>query len=506
MIVAAAAGAFGVRGPALAAQVTRSAATACAALSSLRLADVRITHAVAGPAEGARPAAVRVPNCRVTGVIGRDVEFVLILPDAWNERLVLTGNGGFAGGFGPLTPANDGYAVVSTNTGHSGSNTSARWALNDHEKVIEYGYLAVHETADAAKAIARAYYGTDARFSYFAGCSDGGREGLMEAQRYPTDFDGIVAGAPAYDFTDISASFIKNLQAVFPAPGGLAHGVVTPENLALLSAAVLAECDARDGVTDGMIDDPRRCAFKLSSVRTCAGDVAAPDCLTRAQRAAIERVYAPTVVNGKQIYPGQPVGGESDGWAAWITGGKDPLAVDSMYPTAQAAFAIEGFKYVIGDTTWNYLTYDLANLARDSRNVSPVTDAVDPDLSRFAAHGGKLLMYHGWADPALNPLATIEYYQQVLAHDPKAREYVRLFMLPAVAHCAGGAGPDQVAWLAALQAWREEGAVPQRLVAAKRARGAVVRTRPLCPYPQHAAYRGSGSTDDEANFVCREDR
>lgn len=486
--------------------VVRDATHSCASLRGLAWPGVSITDAsAAAPDTTSRrwPGRMRISYCRVTGVIGRSVEFGAVLPDDWNGELLMVGNGGFAGDLAPVSAANDGFLAITTNTGHTAGGTDARWALDDVERQVDYGYLAVHETAEVGKALARAYYGADPRFAYFEGCSNGGRQALMEAQRFPLDFDGILAGAPAYDFTDIGAAFLRNTRANFPAPARLTRHVVTPENVGLLSASVLEACDAVDGVKDGVIDDPRRCHFDVTSIKACPGGHAAGDCLTRAQRSVIATIYSPTRIGGREIYPGQPFGGEGEpgGWIDWITGGP-PRSGESRVPL-QAQFAI-GFKYfVAGDSTWDYATYDLSHWPRDVALLGTFLNATNPDLSRFTAHGGKLIVFHGWADPALNPLATIAYFEQVVRRDPQSPANVRLYMMPGVLHCGGGAGPDQVPFLPALRDWVEHGRAPDRLIATKFEQRRAVRTRPLCPYPQHAAYTGRGSTDSASSFVCR---
>lgn len=488
--------------------IVRDATQSCASLRTLAWPDVHITEATAAEPDTATqkwPGRMRIAYCRVIGVIGRSVEFAAALPNEWNGQLLMVGNGGFAGYLAPVSVANDGFLAITTNTGHTGDATDAGWALDDVERQLDYGYLAVHETAEVGKALARAYYGADPRFAYFEGCSNGGRQALMEAQRFPLDFDGILAGAPAYDFTDIGAEFLRNTRANFPSPARLTRNVVTPDNVELLSAKVLEACDAIDGVTDGVIDDPRRCHVDLSSIKACANDRAAADCLTRAQRAVIATIYSPTRIGGRQIYPGQPFGGEGEpgGWIEWITGSRKPNG--ELEPPLQARFAI-GFKYFVADSGWDYATYDLSRWARDTRFVSTYLNATAPGLSAFAAHGGKLILYHGWSDPALNPLATIAYYEAAVRHDAKSAANVRFYLLPGVLHCSGGAGPDQVPFLPALRDWVESGRAPDRLTATKLERGRAVRTRPVCPYPQHAAYTGRGSTDSASSFVCRMER
>lgn len=485
--------------------------TACTSLRNLRLPDVRITEVIDARDFMQWRDSVRVPHCRVTGVAGKGILFVIVMPDQWNERLFMGGNGGFAGRISraAFANANQGYLSVSTNTGHDDDIGSARWALNDVERQLDYAYVGVHRTVEVAKVLAKAYYGVEPRFSYFLGCSNGGRQALMEAQRYPDDFDGIVAGAPAAQHSRISASFLKNAQVTFPSPKFFDRPIVTQANLDLVSAKVLAACDALDGVKDGVLDDPRACRFRLATVKACPANRAGADCLTAAQRAVIARVYAPlTDKRGRVVYPGQPFGGENlaGGWSAWITGSDTGLMRRMRLPNAQLMFLSEGGKYIrFSDSTWDYSRYDGSNMARDGRVAASFLNADDPNLTRFAARNGKLLLWHGWNDPALNPLGTIEYFEQVRARDAKAADYLRLLLLPGVLHCFGGEGPDRVPWLRAITDWVEQSKAPEQLIATKRdTTGKVLRTRPVCAYPKHAVYSGRGSTDDAGNFACKE--
>lgn len=489
---------------ALAALVVQSAESRCSAVTSWRLPDTKIAAAqFVAAADAAAPGPVHVAHCKVSGTIGTEIGFAVWLPETWNGRFLMSGGGGFVGDVpGPGPGLDRGFAVTTTDTGHRSSGTDARWALNNLERQLNFGYLATHRTAETAKAIVRQYYGHDAERSYFDGCSTGGRQGLMEAQRFPADFDGVISGAPVYDWTRALSAAIKNAQAAFPDPASISAPLVTPDNLKLVQRAVLDACDARDGVADGLIDDPRACHFDLKSVKRCDG-AAAPDCLTDAQREAIGKVYSPfRDASGAVVYEGQPVGGEGEpgSWDTWVTG-VNPRTAGA--PNLAWGFGTQFFRnFVFADPDWSYRGYDIASSwRRDTRLVATFMDADNPDLSAFRAHGGKLLLWHGWADPALNPLATIRYYESVIAKDPSATGDVRLFMLPGVLHCAGGPGPDQFDRLTAMTEWVEKGQAPSQLIATKR--GPAPRTRPLCMYPQAAIYKGSGSTDDAANFSCR---
>ena len=473
----------------------------CAGLTSLALPDIKIGEAVAVPA--ATSGAIRAAHCRVAGVIGTEIGFSLLLPDSWNGKFMMGGGGAFVGTLAnhAVETVNAGYATVGTDTGHQGDLFDASWALNNLERQLNFGYLAVHRTAETAKAILRNYYGTTEKRSYFLGCSNGGRQGLMEAQRFPDDFDGIVVGAPALDFVGLAARFVKDMQAVFPDPRNLSRPMFTPETLKSVEAQIVRQCDAVDRVTDGLLDDPRRCKI----------DVAGLAGLSDGQRSALETIYAETSGRGGVIYPGQPVGGEGEieGWPTWITGGaaRWPIWVTAAPPGPSLGFAMgaQFFKFfVFNDPSWDYSDYDVANARADARLTATFMNATNPNLDPFKAKGSKLIVWHGWSDPSVTALGSIEYYEQVQGRDAGVRDYFRLFLMPGVLHCGGGPGPDTADWPAAIVDWVENGKPPDRVIARKvAADGAVSRARPVCPYPQHAEYTGSGSTDDATNFVCR---
>jgi len=468
----------------------------CSHLTMLKLPDVKVTDATSVPA--APTGAIRVAHCRVNGVIGSEIHFTLLLPDEWNRRFIMGGGGGFVGQIQNQAGAsvNSGYATVGTDTGHQGGITDAGWALNNLEREVNFGYLAVHRTAETAKAIVRSYYGANETRAYFSGCSNGGRQAMMEAQRFPDDFDGIVAGAPAYDFTGIGAQFIKDVQAVFPDPRNLSARLFTLDTLKSVEAQIVARCDALDGVKDGLIEDPRACKIDVGSLTG----------LTEAQRTALKTIYGETKNKDGVITPAQPVGGEGEainGWAQWIVGGAAPLPGQTA-PSARFAFGTEMFKYfVFDDPSWDYSRYEFSNFKKDTARAATFLNATNTNLDAFKARGGKLILWHGWSDPALTALGSIKYYDQVQARDPKAGEYFRMFLMPGVLHCAGGPGPDTADWTAAIADWVENAKAPERVVARKAAAGAAARTRPLCAYPQHAVYKGSGNIDEAESFVCR---
>jgi len=465
----------------------------CAQLAQLKLPDIRLTEAVAVPAG---TGAITVAHCRVTGVIGTEIKFALLMPDAWNHKFLMGGGGGFVGNVQNQAQfvVNAGYATAGTDTGHTGGITDASWALNNLERQVNFGYLAVHRTAEASKAILRSYYGSPQTRAYFSGCSNGGRQALMEAQRFPDDFDGIVAGAPAADFTGIGAQFIKDVRAQFPDPKNLTP-LLSAETMQSVSAQILDKCDALDGVKDGVMEDPRRCKVDVSTITG----------LSAAQTAALKTIYAPTHAGSETVFPGQPFGGEGEmaGWPTWISGAParpgQPVA-----PSLRFGFGTQLFKYLVfNDPDWDYTKYDLSTWRKDTARTASFLNATTPDLDAFKAKGHKLLLWHGWSDAGLSPLGTVAYYERVQARDPKLDEYVKMFLLPGVLHCAGGAGPDNVDWAAAIDAWVEGGTAPTQVLARKGSGAAVTRTRPLCAYPQHAVYTGTGSTDQAENFVCK---
>ncbi len=489
----------------------------CGALADLRLPDIRIDIASPSPGESvpderlpdgvpSLSARATVPHCKVVGVVGSEIRFEVLLPDDWNGKFLMGGGGGFVGtlGYQGRFSVNRGYATAATDTGHQGSGIRADWAYRQPERRVNYGYLGVHRTTEAAKAIVRAYYGRDAERSYFYGCSNGGRQAMMSAQRFPADFDGIVAGAPAHDFSGVLAAFAYNIQRIFPDPERPGQPVITPQNRQLLESEILRRCDAQDGVKDGFLDDPRDCDFQLTDLPLCAGGESADHCLTLRQRGAIAAVYdGPRNADG-QIFPGLPFGGESaaGGWQSWITGPSPRLMAAYGEPSSQFGFATQGFKYLVfQDPEFDYSTYDFDTFGGDAAHLASFLDATSTDLSGLKEAGGKLLLWHGWSDAALTALASIDYFEEVEKRDAEVRDYFRFYLLPGVFHCAGGPGPDRVDWLAALERWVEHGEPPSGLTARKVDDGRVVMSRPLCAYPERARYEG-GDPNRAESFAC----
>jgi Tannase and feruloyl esterase len=508
-------------------------AATCESLASLKLPATTIAAAQVVAAGGFRPssppsaAALKsfenLPAfCRVQGVIqpssDSHIEFEVWLPmSGWNGKYLGVGNGGFAGSIiytlSALEASNipslrealvAGYAASSTDTGHQAGQLDAKWALGHPEKVVDFGYRAVHETAQKSKAIIRAFYGDGPKHSYFDGCSNGGRHALMEAQRYPADYDGLIAGAPVGSMTRIGASFTWDLQATEIDPASY----IPANKYPAIEAAALAACDARDGLKDGVIDDPTTCAFKPATL-LCSGPESAT-CLTQSQITALEKIYAgPRNSQGQQMYPGFLPGGESGpvGWALYVSGAAPRTSLQYVLDTQGGA------NLTYQDAAWDFRTY---NLDRDVKiaddTMGRQLNAVDPNLKALETRGGKLIMFHGWSDPALPPMGTVNYYNSVVTKMGRkdTERFSRLYMVPGLQHCYGGPGPNTfgAAMTAALEHWVEGGVAPGAIIATKYKTdgdpsSGVVRTRPLCPYPQVARYKGTGTTDEAANFTCK---
>jgi hypothetical protein len=437
----------------------------------------------------------------------------------WNGKLQSHGNGGFAGEIGYLLMAasvGQGYATAETNTGHSGAGTDASWALGHPEKVIDFGYRAIHEMTETAKAAIKAFYGKPQAHAYFNGCSNGGRQALMEAQRFPGDYDGIVAGAPANYWTHLLTSALWDAQATTNDDASY----IPSSKLPALAGAINAACDAKDGVTDGVLDDPRQCAFDPSTMR--CGDTDSASCLTAPQATALKKLYdGPSDAGGRRIFPGFLPGAEEGqgGWGLWITG---PTPGEGLlFKFANGFFA----NMVYEKADWDYKTARLAEALQVAETKTAAhLNANDPNLKPFKDRGGKLILYHGWNDPAISAINTVDYYDRVLATLPPGdvSAFLRLYMAPGVQHCGDGPGASAFGQAAlrpsdprhsvtlALEQWVEAGTAPSAIVATKYAAApgaeagtrTVAMTRLLCPYPQVAVYKGTGDTNDAASFDC----
>jgi feruloyl esterase len=484
----------------------------CESLSTFTQPRVSVTLAqTVGPGQFAMPngragrggnAFASLPAfCRVAATLSptsdSDIKIEVWLPAAasstgaaggggWNGKLQAVGNGGWAGNVSypaMATALAAGYATVSTDTGHVGGN--AGFMVGHPEKLVDFEERAVHEMTVTAKAIAAAYYGSTPQRSYFNGCSTGGRQALTEAQRYPLDFDAIVAGAPANFAKRQTFGQVWLWQATHKDEASL----LTPDKFAVLHKAVVEQCDALDGVKDGVLENPTKCKFDPGVVLCKSGD--APDCLTGPQVEAARKIYAGAshARTHEVLYPGLEPGSEL-GWNMSVA-------------ARPVGYAEDFFKYIVfKDEKWDpkTLNYDVDVVTTDKTPTG--LNAVDANLNRLVDHGGKLLIYHGWSDPGIPPSNSVDYYQSVLKATKNARDSVRLFMVPGMAHCGGGDGTSSFDMVAAVDAWVATKMAPSTIPASKTG-GTIPRTRPLCAYPAVATYKGTGSTDEAANFVCR---
>lgn len=460
----------------------------CESLEALARPNTTITAARLVPADtpASRPA-----HCRVTAVArpstDSHITIEIWLPaENWNGKFQAVGNGGWAGVVS--TPAmtqalRAGYATASTDTGHQGEQGGAAFALGHPEKVTDFAWRAVHEMTVTAKAAIAEYYGRPARLSYFNGCSTGGRQGLMEAQRFPEDYDGIIAGAPVNNMIRLSASQVQRQVESIKSPARR----LSPDKITLLAKAAVAACDAKDGAIDGLISDPEKCDFDPAVLACKAGEGA--DCLTAAQVETVRRAYSTVKTStGEAVYPGSVVGFEAG----------------LRMPEAPLELHFSPFRYIgRQDANWDPMMFDLDADLRSTLTRGGVIEANDPNLAAFKARGGKLLLYHGWADPGPSPANTIAYYNaaaQAVGGSPD--DWMRFFAMPGMGHCRGGPGPDQADFVGALDRWRDLGIAPSRIEASRVSNGRVEMTRPLCPYPQVARYKGTGNLNEAASFVC----
>jgi feruloyl esterase len=487
----------------------------CTVQSLPALPDVHITAVT--------PEAAPSPHCKVAGVIGKETHFELLLPDNWNGKFVMGGGGGFVGVvmntslmFGSLQT---GYATVGTDTGHQAHALDASWALNNPERLVNFGHKAVHDTVVTAKALIKSFYQSDISRSYFTGCSTGGRQALMAAQRYPEDFYGIVGGAPGADYTGIAAQASQINRAMYPDPNNLQEAVVGPEEQQLIESSYLAMCDAQDGIKDGILNDPRQCKFDVAEL-LCKNEKT-DSCLSAEQLEAVKVVYdGPKDSQGNSLFYGFPFGGETSpgGWSRWLTGGlKYQADLDEFQggvdvgdfdapvsPNAFYGFGNGIMRYfVLNDPSWSYTNYDFGRLQEDTTEAREILNATNPDLSTFRNRGGKLIIYSGWTDAAITGNSVVGYYEDVLEHDNTAAEDTRLFMMPGVEHCFGGAGPSWVNFLTEIDQWYESGTAPEQITAYWLDKNQQpTGSRPVCAYPAVAQYDGEGDTRDARSFGC----
>ena len=479
-------------------------ASSCDSLAALALKDTSITAAQLVPAghfsapgqtagRGGNPYAELSEFCRVAATLkptsDSDIKVEVWLPaKGWNGKFQAVGNGGWAGviSYSAMADAvRAGYASASTDTGHVGGRGT--FALDHPEKLLDFAWRSEHEMTVTAKAVIQAFYGSAPRLSYWNGCSTGGRQGLKEAQKFPNDYDAIIAGAPA-NRTAISlwiaAAVLKDPASYIP-----------PSKYPIVHQAALAACDARDGLKDGLIDDPTKCDFD-PKVLLCKG-ADGPGCLTAPQVDAAKKIYSPAINprTGQQLFSSLVPGTE----LAWGVQAQGPEPSANIY---------DQYRYVVfKDPKWDWKTFNFdSDVVRGDLPENLVMNATDPNMKPFFSHGGKLLLYHGWSDTNVPTLNTIKYYKSVvdsMGGPANASNSVRLFLAPGMGHCNGGEGPNVFDKVGALEQWVEHGKAPEKLTASHSTDGKVDRTRPLCPYPQVARYKGTGSIDDAANFVCR---
>ncbi len=477
----------------------------CESVKDLKLGNTEITLAETvavgafqqpGTAKGKQnPAFGRLPAfCRVAATLTPSsdsaIQIEVWMPLAgWNANLQSVGNGAWAGSISypaMATALSDGYATASTDTGHVGGN-AANFIPGHPEKVVDFSYRAIHEMTVAAKRIIEANYARPVSKAYFNGCSTGGRQALTEVQRYPADYDGIIAGAAANYSTNLHGAQVWTAKIANQDPAT----VIPSTKFAMLHEAALRACDSLDGVKDGVIENPMRCRFDPKVLQCKGAD--APTCLTASQVATARLTYAgPKDSKGVSLFPGMEPGSET-GWNT--LSGQRPLGI-----------ADDTYRFLVfNDEKWNYLTFDAErDIAKAKKEIGPLMNSVDPNLRPFFYRGGKLLMYHGWADPGIAPRNSVNYYNSVVKTLGKTavEDDIRLFMVPGMGHCGGGDGTSTFNLMAALTQWVEQGHAPASIPASRVRNGQTDRTRPLCAFPQVAKYDGSGSTDDAANFSC----
>ena len=432
------------------------------------------------------------PFCRVAADLkptpDSDIHIEVWLPVVqWNGKFLSIGSGGWGGSiaYGEMADAlRRGYATSATDDGHAGP--SASFLVGHPEKFIDFAYRAEHEMTVEAKALIHAFYGSSPRHSYWNGCSGGGREGLLQGSRYPDEFDGIIAGDPA-DIRRNSWALELAIQT-FKDPEAYIPSAKYP----MIHRTVLEACDAKDGLKDGLIESPESCYVDFKSLQCKTAD--GPDCLTASQVQTAQTMTSPvTTRTGKTLFPRVEPGTELR-WSR-VAGGPEP-----------ADLFLDEFRYVVyQNPNWDWRTFDLERDSAKAHAIDENVDELNPDLRAFAKHGGKLLLYHGWADQQVAPGFSVEFYKSVLdrSGDPEhASDWVRLFMAPGMAHCSGGEGPDTFDKINIMEQWVEQGKAPEQIIAAHKSAGKTDRTRPLCPYPQVASYKGTGSIDEAANFSC----
>jgi feruloyl esterase len=502
-----------------------------AALTDLDIQGTVIREATVVPAGGdalPRPSST-LPSlpafCRVRGSVApeRDslVNFEVWVPDEWNGKIVVTGNGGYGNALSTRDMANalsQRYAAAGGDTGHQTlTPDDLMWGVGHPERILDWGTRSIHAITRPARLIASAVAGKPERRAYYYGCSTGGHQGYAEIQRYPQDFDGVIAGAPGNNRVRLNAGFLWQYLANHRRDD-VSHPIIPASKLPLITKAVVAACDADDGVADGVVDDPRTCRYDPAALLCKADDQ--PDCLTREQLDALTRMYAGARNSrtGEQVYPGWPKSSEA---LTVMPDGRPGSGWHQYWGTSEPARANFWRYWVFENPAWDWWSFDFdRDLAMADQKVGRLVDQTNPDIGGFKTRGGKAIVYQGWQDPVVNALDTIAYYERVRARTGSQAEtdrFFRLFLVGGMGHCGGGTGATNFGnqggsapvvdadhdLLAALDRWVEQGVPPDRIVASRVVNGSTVRTRPLCPYPQRVTYTGRGNPDDAASFVCR---
>ncbi len=479
----------------------------CEALESSELATVQDAPTRINTAKLVETSDGAAPYCEVEGYVAPSVGILMRLPIQWNGKFLEVGCGGFCGMYTFIwlcnAPIQKGYACITTDMGHKAKEAEGvEWAYNNPQAVIDFAYRATHVTALAGKAIARAYYGKPPVKAYFQGCSCGGRQALVEAERFPWDFDGIIVGAPAINYPEIAVGFAYRARALHDADG---RPLFTASTIQFLTRAVIAKCDMDDGVKDGLIGDPRLCKFDPREYACTAGRTT--DCLSREQVQAAVAYYSDVKsasgvrVSDRAVLPGSE---------------SSPLGMNDN-PTMKRSFYEDFLKYMAlqpnPGPTWRFENFDPDSDYKRMGIIDALLQADSPDLTRFKNAGGKMIFFHGWADGALSPLTSIEFYKTVertMGGRSATQDFLRLFLVPDMDHCWGGRGPWSINYLDYMEAWSEHGNAPDVLIgrhysddgmtAAAAASGVPSLVRPIFPYPLRAQYSGSGDVNDPSNY------